>query len=392
SLTAKSQPSAYFVTDHGETYYDVDNPTSEASIKTAYLYDLLTERGLNVKTLSLKELVSEGKDIYDDCVLLIINNPREDFTYSESSLDNLFSYTETDIIDRYLVKNAGAVMVAKDFEITLPVFEQFMHEWGFDFGTSLVKDEVSSGGALSGENEVGGMSSSVIGQYNKDTESYGYAIYEEYARLESAPRFVFSNAGYIVCSYDDADGKNEDGTHKTSRYYSSLFSTSSGAKAYFKNENGEYSGLLDKDKGVKDIAAVATRIYTDHKTAEYTYSYMFCANSADFFSNELLSNDSYANFGVISLLVDNISRIDEYASIELGGSSMNSTSYAGKHLRDSALSEVAVKIYAEDAKTVIKENRGISSTEIVVFSIIPFAVTLAVLVAGIVIRIKRRYL
>ena len=92
SLTLVDQPKAYFVTDHGEAWYDPENPESEGSQRTAYFYDLLLERGLEVETISLSELIAECErkneedpesksvpKIPDDCVLLIINDPRTDF-------------------------------------------------------------------------------------------------------------------------------------------------------------------------------------------------------------------------------------------------------------------------------------------------------------------------
>ena len=43
SVTAVNRPSAYFVTGHGETYYDVSNPDRAENVKAASLYDLLTD-------------------------------------------------------------------------------------------------------------------------------------------------------------------------------------------------------------------------------------------------------------------------------------------------------------------------------------------------------------
>ena len=53
SVTAINQPKAYFVTDCGAEYYDIENPTSDMSLDYAYFYDILVQSGLDVKTLSL---------------------------------------------------------------------------------------------------------------------------------------------------------------------------------------------------------------------------------------------------------------------------------------------------------------------------------------------------
>jgi hypothetical protein len=65
------------------------------------------------------------------------------------------------------------------------------------------------------------------------------------------------------------------------------------------------------EEGSYGLAAVTTRTVFDSVTAEYTYSYVFCANDGDFFSNELLGNASYANFEIMSALINNISRVDD---------------------------------------------------------------------------------
>ena len=55
SLTAISSPVAYFLTDHGETYYDAENPESEMSASVGEFYDLLTECGFTVKNAKISE-------------------------------------------------------------------------------------------------------------------------------------------------------------------------------------------------------------------------------------------------------------------------------------------------------------------------------------------------
>ena len=389
SLTAVDRPSAYFVTNHGETYYDAENPESQGSLECAAFYDLLVARGLAVKTLDL----SAVDEIPEDCVLLIVNNPRTDFTYDEDKLTDLYHYTETDKIDKYLVRREGAVMVAKDYAIELPTLEQFMHEWGIDFSNSLVKDDVTSGGAISTTNNDGISGTDLIGVYDKDEESYGYAIYGDFASLSSAPRFIISNTGYITCSYDEATQVSESGSSFTYRDYAPVFKTSENAKAYSKNQDGIYDGtVLDAGKGVKDVAAVIARSYTDSHTSETTHSYVFAVNSPDFFASETVGNASYANYDVLSSLITNMSRIDTYASIDLGGISLNSSSYGGKRLADTNLYELNTEVYSPDASEVVKTNRGIGTTEIVILSVIAFVLPIVALVVGIVIRIKRKFL
>ena len=378
SLTAVERPSVCFVTNHGEEYYDSEQPTSAMSQKLVGFYDLLVQRGFEVKTLNL---ITE--DIPDDCVLLVINNPVSDF--GGGSLDSLYDFTETDKIDEYLTAKAGAIFVTKDPGVKLPNLEQLMLEWGIEFADGIVKDDPTLGGALAGANVSSGLSTDIIGKYVTDENSYAFAVYEEYASLSSAPRFVISNTGFVKCSFGESTSRNEDGSFRARREYSTFLKTGLTARAY-------EDGLLASAKGVKDLVAVTTRAELDGYTGTYTYSYVAAAHSADFLSTELITNGSYANYDIVSALINNISRVDEYASISLGGISQNSSSYGGKMLRSEAMSELSSEVYSADFMEVVKVNRGISVAEIAVYTVISMIAPVAALIVGIVVRVKRKFL
>ena len=119
---------------------------------------------------------------------------------------------------------------------------------------------------------------------------------------------------------------------------------------------------------------------------------MFCAASPDFFSNESLSNAAYANYDIMTALINNISRVDVYASLELGGTSLNSSSYGGKQLVSTKLSTEDTEVFAPDASEVEKINYGISTTEKVIYTVIVAAVPFVIMIAGAVVCIRRRFL
>ena len=383
SVTAKNRPAAYFVTNHGETYYDTENPESESSRNAAYLYDLLTERGLEVKTLDLSD--PEIKEVPSDCVLLVINNPTSDFEYDESRLGEYGYISETEKLDRYLVADYGSVIVTKDYAVTLPNFEKFLTEWGFSLGSSLVEDE---GSYLE---SAGGDYGTIVGVYDDDEEGYAQAIYGEYAQLASAPSMVFKNTGYVKPIYDIGTSFPEDGSSAVSRNYAPFFFTTDMAKAYAADEDGSYV-LLERANEALHLAAVCTRLELDTYTAEYKYSYLFCANSADFFSNELLGNASYANYDIVSSLVENMVRTDEYASIDLGGISVNSSSYAGKVFLDTSILTTATYAYDSTVGEDVLIYRGMTDGALISLTAALLAVPLCVAVLGVVVMVKRRFL
>jgi hypothetical protein len=117
-----------------------------------------------------------------------------------------------------------------------------------------------------------------------------------------------------------------------------------------------------------------------------------CANSKDFFSSPFVSSSAYSNYDVLVALAQNATRSDEHASIDLGGISQNSPSYGGKLLISTDMTALGESLYDKDPSEPTKYNHGISLPEIVLYSIIIFLVPIALAVAGIAVRIKRKYL
>ena len=384
SVTAINQPAAYFLTDHGETYYDPENPESEGSLNTSYFYDLLSDCGLQVKTLA----ISKVDKIPEDCALLIINNPRQDFVTDPDKYNSISYVSDLEKLDRYLVNKQGAIVVTKDYDesLSLPNLEDFLHEWGFDFSTSQVRDEESSVAGSDGKN--------LIAVYETNEDSYAHAIYGDYSDLATSARTTVNNTGYITNSYGEQGYRNEAGSSESVKRYASFLKSSDKASSYFYSDlagNYDDSSVLDST-GTFDLAALTVRQSFDSITAEHTYSYLFCAASADFFSNESLSNAAYANYDIMAALINNISRVDVYASLELGGTSLNSSSFGGKQLVSTTLSTEDTEVFAPDASEVEKVNYGISTTEKVVYTVIVAVVPFAILIAGAVVCIRRKFL
>lgn len=397
SVTAIDMPTAYFLVGHGETYYDAQTkltydgtrdadgnlvPVTDKKRSLEAFANLLLARGLQTKTLDL----SKCEDVPEDCALLIINNPTEDFYYDGTKLDEFSYVSDTEKIDRYLVRKQGAVMVNKDYSVDLPVFEDFLYEWGFEFDNTLVRDGVSS------LEDEGNTNSNLISEYNTNEDSYGYAIYGEFASLSSAPITVFTNAGAISPTFMDGVIDAEAGTANVTKTFASFLTSSENAIKYGKNSaSGEYTAPAS-EAGVFNLAAVTVRSEIDTFTNEQVYSYLFCTASSEFFSDELLSNASFANYDVLSGLIDNISRIDAFGSLDLGGTSLNSSSYGGKHLVSTTMSSTDTNVYSSDGKHVVRVNHGISTSEIVFYTVMVFIAPIALAIFGAVRLIKRKFL
>lgn len=409
SLTLVDRPAAYFVTDHGETYYDLENPESSMNVETEEFINLLHDRGFDVKTLSLSELIKEadeksaatGKqvtpEIPEDCVLLIINNPTEDFRYDSNKATSLAYVSETEILDRYMTDERGSIMVSLDYNLVganekkLSNLEDFLAEWGIQCTGLKVTDEESSVGV--DKNDF----STFIADYNLDENSYANQIYGDFASMSSAPRFILDNIGSLKTAFGIGHTTNEPGSSKTLRVFTPFLHSPSTSNAYaLVKENaddpGEYKALAAQ--GSQVVAALGSRQTTDSDDGTQTYSYVFCAASPDFFSSEFLSNTSYANFDIISALIQNICRLDTFADSSLGGQSYNGTRFLGKELVDTNIraEDFAEEIFTPDGEKTMDISYGLTAPKrnriIVVVCILPVVIS----ALGIFVCVKRKYL
>ena len=119
---------------------------------------------------------------------------------------------------------------------------------------------------------------------------------------------------------------------------------------------------------------------------------MFATSSVNFFSEEILGNTSFANYEIVSALVENISRVDEFASMEIGGTSQNAkNAFGGKPLISETLSTSANTEYGKDG-SVLHENRALTDGAKVTYNVIVALVPVAVLAVGIFVTVKRKFL
>lgn len=391
SVTSISQPKAYFVTDNGAEYYDVTLNGTGTVQEYTYLYEILTRGGLEVDTLSLYD--EAVKEIPDDCALLLILNPKSDFESDSSQFNDINYVSPLEKVDRYLMKTQGAVVATRDYALSgeLQNYDDFLHEWGFDFGNSIVKDDENS---IYGPDGVKDPTKVEI-KYDTNTDSAANYIYGDFANLVSAPSTVVSNSGYITCSFGNLTQSNESGSMIVTRNYQSFFTTHDTASAYY-SDNGNYvdSTVLEKT-GTFDLASISVRENFDTVSAEYTYSYIFCSASTELLKDATLSVDAYANYEITASLIASMSRIDDFASIDLGGASYNSKRFGGKQIQKAVLQAEDEIIYGQDKDGKIihlKTNYGIGLAEKIIFSVIVAAVPVTALVFGIIIVIKRKHL
>ncbi len=384
SITAINLPKAYFVSDHGTSYYNPAEPDSEMSLENAAFADLLTELGMEIHTIK----ISEAERVPEDCAMLIINLPTEDFMPDDEEFNNLSHVPDLEKLDRYLVDGGGTLVVNKSYEHTLKNFEIFLKDWGIAFSNSYVLDAENA--IINREDSDGSLANEAYGkdfvaEYDDDDQSYGYNFYGDFVGLASAPKMVFSDTGYIYCAYGDGDTRREPGYKNVNRRYAPFIGSFTTATA------NTADGVVESEAGYKTLAAITARSNLDQYSGENTYSFIFATASESYYSNEILGNPSYANYDLTLDVFINISRTDRYVSTDLGGLSQNSSSFGGKKLADTDLYADTRTVYSDGYKEA-KVYRGFSGGSATVYTVLVLAPAIGALVLGAVMFIKRKFL
>lgn len=406
SLTLVDRPAAYFVTDHEETYYDVSNPENPMNRETGVFVDLLHDRGFEVKNLSISELIRNAEEesaatgkavipeIPDDCILLIINNPKIDFRYDSDKATSFSYISETEILDRYMTDERGSIMVSLDYDDArlnnggkgLTNLEDFLAEWGIECTGLKVIDDKNF--VDNGRDD----NSTIIADYELKKDSYASSIYGKFASMTSAPRFIIDDPGVLRTSFGVGQDANEPGSAQTMRIFTPFVYSMGDSLTYTKDEFGEYKTLADDGKQI--VAALGSRQTTNQDNGNLTFSYVFCAASPTFFSSDILGNTSYANFDIISSLVQDICRLESYADESLGGDGANNKKLFGKVLVDNSIREKDEneEIFVEGGSKESISRAGLTPTRRAWAMVVIFTVPVIIAIVGVVITVRRKYL
>ncbi len=388
AITAVVQPVVCFAYGHGENIYVDPEDTQHQELlslsdadRSAFYY-LMVDAGLRVEYVDL-----DKEEIPQECVLLVLDGTTVD--YSVGDPNSLSERTPIRRIHEFLASER-ALMVFKDPTAILPNLEDLCEDWGVGFGygenaegeknPQYIRDD-----AAHSLTDTTGRGQKIIATLISEEDSAANAIYEDIVKMGIAARTVVEDSGWVYKSWinDYVAGST---TQNVIGYYYDFFITSGGAAAY------TVDGMYDEVKGPHSytLAALTMRMRTDSYSGETFFACMFAAATTALTSNTYLDNRAYCNYDILYATVRNISRVDVYASLELGGVSLNSPIPGGKPLFDTdILAEGSVK-YDEKGQivsyyTLLTEKARVRWT--LVLSILP-AVVFAV--AGTTVIIKRK--
>lgn len=254
SLTNTERPKAYFTVNHGE----VSASDSEA------LRALYINAGYDVVDIDLTK-----EDLGDDARIVIINDPKYDFSGIESG-DGMAN--EIEKIDRFL-DDLGCLMVftSPEYAGNLTNLSELLAEWGIRFnGDTYVQDKA---------NAISTDGSAIVAKYEEDT--LGSSLYLD---LDKNSKTILPGSMPLSLLYDT------DSRYEGTKEVSAVLSSHDSSVLY---KDGEVV-----DEGSFPIAAISRELIVKE---DYYYSYVFVSGSAEAASNAYLGASSvkYANKDIV---------------------------------------------------------------------------------------------
>ncbi len=341
SVTAVESPLVCITTTHGEKYYNPDASDPNSNEEYSDFYELLLLAGLTVSYIDL-----DTQQIPEDCVLLIINGPTVDYTASPDDIYNLESVSPVEKIDRFLTKN-NSLMITKDPFVSLPSLEEYIEEWGMEFGD----DKVKTGGAPDSTDRL-------FATYaDSENDAIGYGLFSDVASLATAPKTVMKESSQINLIWTDKNTSSDEKyiSPGLSIMASAVLRSDDESLAY--TQNGEwnpvdsYGNAVAKREDCGNYVLAALSVRSRYVGINYFYAYVFAAGTSAMLSNEYLGSQSYANNDLTFSTVRTLTRTDRYASDDLGAITLNTANYGGKILLSTELSETEVEDW-ENGKLV----------------------------------------
>ncbi len=378
SVTSIEEPIVCFAYGHGEHIYVPENDTENEHLlalsdadRSAF-YHLVQTAGLKVQYINL-----DTEEIPDDCVLLVMDGPTTDYAITDPS--SISEVNALKKIHNFLAREeTGSWMLFKDPSAILPNIEDLAADWGVRFDN----DAVIRGTREDTLADAEGTLQKLIISLNADEEATPYAIYQDLLNLGVPPRMIVENSGSVRQSWISQNAASSGFVNINGYYFDFMYSSE---KSYPVDGDGN-SGVIKS----YPLAGLGLRMRHDTHADTEVFSYFFGAGSTSLTQNEYLEDPSFSNYDVMFATVRFISRVDEHASIELGGLSLNSPIPGGKPLVSVVIPELGYEKYDSTTTTteyypVLTQNTAV--VWMVVLILIP---TLIAGTVGVVILVKRR--
>lgn len=350
AVTRASTPIACLTNNHGE---NIDNISGFKAT--------LEEAGYEVRSLDLA-----NEDIPEDCRLVIVFGPQNDFMSSRTGTSDI---NEIGKLDDFL-DGGNSLMVFMDPETAeLPNFEEFLCEWGVQFDRNATTGDAQY--VVDKNQALNASGQTFKAQYSKS--GLGHDLLGDMADNDVPQTIVFKNAMSIsypsefkMQHYTPQDSTNPDDVPYDYGYNSpyAIHPIFTSTKNATRVSGGEI--IANNEKTAFNLMTVTDhtrRVTTDAENgfSAAISSYVVACGSTEFASNEFLQTNSYGNTDALLMIMSNI-----------------------------GLEVVPVGLkYKPFADTTIDT---LESTDATVYTVVLVAIpTLAALISGAVVLIRRKY-
>lgn len=381
SVTQVKDPIVAFTYGHGETVYVPEERRGEVPAEVlaasdddkSSFYYLLTNAGMRVTYIN-----PDSEDVPEGCLLVVTDGPKADF-----SVGDIYSVGEVTPLKRlhsYLSERCGAMMLFKDPQYVLPNLEAFAADWGISYLDGYYLRETPENALADAE----GSCRRIFANLVADESNISNNVYSDILALGSVPRTVVADSGIVSGSWKH-DGVGGSSTTQIIGYYGDFLTTSPDARP------GRIDGGGYREAGTYAMAGLSVRSRLDSTENVRYNAYFFGAASTSLTSNTYLDNRAYCNADLLFTTVRYIARTDAYASMELGGTSLNSPIPGGKVLKTVALAEGGNKKYDKEEGVVIGYYRAVDRTAQVTWGVLlTLTPALTAAVVGSILLIRRK--
>lgn len=285
AVTRAESPIACITTNHGEVFPDYS------------LVETLVDAGYLIEEINL-----ETDDIPDDCRLIVVFNPTEDFLINDGTSGS--DIDEIEKLDAFLDEtNSLMVFMSPDTPVDLPYFEGYLEEWGIKFNKETDANSIYPHMIKDSSQAITTDGYSIVGEYAD--YGLGGSVTEEMRSSGYPKRVIFPRAMSISYTFDPAHyADEEDATNQFDygSYYSNgvsraiydVFVTSENAVAH---AGGKEIEAATESNPLK----LMTLSVENRSTQESNYtsidenSYVLACGSTSFASSTYLDSASYGN-------------------------------------------------------------------------------------------------
>lgn len=295
AVTRASTPVACLTNNHGENIENI------SGFKAT-----LEEAGYEVKTLNL-----ETEEIPEDCRLVIVFGPQNDFMSVRTGTSDI---NEIGKLDDFL-QDGNSMMVFMDPETpVLPNFEEFIAEWGIQFDRNATTGDAqyvvdkqqalnASGQTFKAKYPYSGLGHSLLGDMADD--SVPQTIVFKNAMSISYPS-EFKMQHYTPEDSTDPDDKAYDYGYNAPYAIHPIFTSTKTATRVsggeiIANEGNVAYNLMTVTDNTKYVTTDAENGFSSAIS-----SYVVACGSTEFASNEFLQTNSYGNTDALLMIMANI--------------------------------------------------------------------------------------